>query len=75
MDRTCPAWSARRGPHTTSYPRCGGQPRRRERRQAAGATGMDQAVRNTAVAGHLSTFAGLVVPFEPSPLRHGTTKT
>jgi uncharacterized protein len=31
--------------------------------QATGAGAVDQAVRNAAVAAHLSTFAGLVVPF------------
>jgi uncharacterized protein len=63
MQRTCPACSARLDQHTTSCPQCGTN-------LAAGggtettATGTaDQAVRNTAVAAHLSTFAGLIVPF------------
>ena len=59
MDRTCPACSARLDQHATSCPHCGFD---------LAASGTDQstegeAVRNTAAAAHLSTFAGLVIPF------------
>jgi uncharacterized Tic20 family protein len=59
MDRTCPAFSARLDEDATSCPNC---------RADLAAGGTDQsteaeAVRNTAVAAHLATFAGLVVPF------------
>jgi uncharacterized Tic20 family protein len=59
MDRTCPACSARLDQHTTSCPNCGFD---------LTASNTDQrtegeAVRNTAAAAHLSTFAGLVMPF------------
>jgi uncharacterized Tic20 family protein len=62
MTRTCPACSARLDQHAATCPQCGAN-------LAAGATHetptaeADEAVRNTAVAAHLSTFAGLVVPF------------
>jgi hypothetical protein len=59
MDRTCPACSARLDQHATSCPNCGAD-------LAAGGTDQSteaEAVRNTAVAAHLATFAGLVVPF------------
>ena len=62
MHRTCPACSARLDQRATSCPSCGTN-------LAAGVTHsaetaeVDEAVRNTAVAAHLSTFAGLVVPF------------
>jgi uncharacterized Tic20 family protein len=62
MNRTCPACSARLDQHTTSCPHCGAT-------LAAGATAaakvatVDETVRTTAVAAHLSTFAGLIVPF------------
>ena len=62
MNRTCPACSARLDQHATSCPQCGTN-------LAGGGietteTGaVDQQIRNTAAAAHLSTFAGLVVPF------------
>jgi hypothetical protein len=61
MNRTCPACSARLDPQAPTCPNCGAN-------LAAGGTNettgtVDQAVRNTAVVAHLSTFAGLVVPF------------
>jgi uncharacterized Tic20 family protein len=56
MNRTCPACSARLDQQATICPQCGAN-------QATRADTLDQAVRNTAVAAHLSTFAGLVVPF------------
>jgi uncharacterized protein len=63
MDRTCPACSARVDQQAPTCPHCGAN------LAAVGANGAtetgaaDQEVRNTAVAAHLSTFAGLVVPF------------
>src|SRR5215203_2475613 len=63
MHRTCPACSARLDQHTTSCPSCGTNLAAGSANQATGAGAADQAVRNTAVAAHLSTFAGLLVPF------------
>jgi hypothetical protein len=62
MDRTCPACSARVDQQATTCPHCGAN-LAAGANQATQAAEMDQAVRNTAVAAHLSTFAGLVVPF------------
>jgi hypothetical protein len=65
MHRTCPACLARLAQQASTCPQCGAN-------LAAGAnlvtpaSAVDQAVRNTAVAAHLSTFAGLVVPFGSS---------
>ena len=58
MNRTCPACSARLDQQAQTCPQCGVN-------LAAGGTNgaVDQAVRNTAVVAHLSTFAGLVLPF------------
>ena len=61
MQRTCPACSARLDQHTTSCPNCGAN-------LAAGGgiettESVDEEIRTTAVVAHLSTFAGLVVPF------------
>ena len=62
MNRTCPACSARLDQQAATCPHCGAT-------LAAGAHlvtpagAVDQAVRNTAVAAHLSSFVGLVVPF------------
>jgi uncharacterized protein len=60
MDRTCPACSARVDQQAATCPYCGAN-------LATGgvseADAVDQEVRNTAVAAHLSTLAGLVVPF------------
>jgi predicted amidophosphoribosyltransferase len=62
MNRTCPACSARLDQHATICPQCGIN-------LATGGietteTGaVDEEIRNTAVAAHLSTFAGLAVPF------------
>ena len=63
MNRTCPACSARLDEHAATCPQCGANLAAGGTNQATGAGAMDQAVRNTAVAAHLSTFAGLVVPF------------
>jgi uncharacterized Tic20 family protein len=58
MNRTCPACSARLDQPAPTCPQCGAN------LAAIGTTGaVDQAVRNTAVVAHLSTFAGLVLPF------------
>ena len=61
MSRTCPACSARLDQQAPTCPQCGAN------LAASGTNGttsaVDQAVRNTAVVAHLSTFAGLVVPF------------
>ena len=61
MQRTCPACSARLDQHATSCPNCGAN-------LAAGGgiettESVDEEIRTTAVVAHLSTFAGLVVPF------------
>jgi hypothetical protein len=61
MNRTCRACSARLDQQASTCPQCGAN-------LAAGGTNgttgaVDQAVRNTAVVAHLSTFAGLVLPF------------
>jgi uncharacterized protein len=63
MHSTCPACSARLDQPAASCPRCGTNLAAGSANQATGAGAVDQAVRNTAVAAHLSTFAGLVVPF------------
>jgi uncharacterized protein len=63
MDRTCPACSARLGQHTTSCPNCGADLATSGIDQTTQAGAADEAVRNTAVAAHLSTSAGLVIPF------------
>ena len=63
MNRTCPACSARLDQHAATCPQCGANLAEGGANQATGAGAVDQAVRNTAVAAHLSTFAGLVVPF------------
>jgi uncharacterized protein len=62
MNRTCPACSGRLDQQASTCPHCGAT-------LATGANlvtpagAVDQAVRNTAVAAHLSSFVGLVVPF------------
>jgi uncharacterized protein len=63
MYRTCPACSARLDQQATTCPQCGANLAAGGTDQATGAGAVDQEVRNTAVAAHLSTFAGLVVPF------------
>jgi uncharacterized protein len=61
MSRTCPACSARLDQHTTSCPHCGAN--LTDGADSAARATVDEAARNSAVAAHLSTFAGLVVPF------------
>jgi uncharacterized Tic20 family protein len=63
MDRTCPACSARLDQHTTSCPHCGATLAVDDATAAGRAATADETVRTTAVAAHLSTFAGLIVPF------------
>jgi uncharacterized Tic20 family protein len=63
MNTRCPACSARLDQHTATCPQCGANLAAGSAYQATGAAAVDQTVRNTAVAAHLSTFAGLVVPF------------
>jgi uncharacterized protein len=63
MNRTCPACSARLDQQATSCPNCGTTLAAGGTNQATEAAVVDQAVRNTAVAAHLSSFAGLIVPF------------
>jgi uncharacterized Tic20 family protein len=63
MDRTCPACSARLDQHTTRCPNCGADLAASGTDQSTEAGAAGEAVRNSAAAAHLSTFAGLVIPF------------
>jgi uncharacterized Tic20 family protein len=63
MNTRCPACSARLDQQATSCPHCGANLAAEGTHQATRAGAEDQEVRNSAVAAHLSTFAGLVVPF------------
>jgi uncharacterized protein len=63
MNRTCPACSVRLDQPAATCPQCGANLAAGGTDQATGAGAVDQEVRTTAVAAHLSTFAGLVVPF------------
>jgi uncharacterized protein len=63
MHRTCPACSARVDQHTATCPQCGANLAAGGRNEGTEAAVVDQEVRNTAVAAHLSTFAGLIMPF------------
>ena len=63
MNRMCPACSARLDQQASTCPQCGANLAAGGANEAAGAGMVDPQVRNTAVAAHLSTFAGLVVPF------------
>jgi uncharacterized protein len=63
MSRRCPVCSTRLDQQATTCPQCGADLAADGASQAARATSVDETVRNTAVAAHLSTFAGLVVPF------------
>ena len=63
MNRTCPACSARLDRQASICPQCGATLARGGVNEGTEIGPVDQAVRNTAVAAHLSTFAGLVVPF------------
>jgi uncharacterized protein len=63
MNRTCPVCSARLDQQVTSCPHCGANLAASGANQPTRAGAENQEVRNSAVAAHLSTFAGLVVPF------------
>jgi uncharacterized Tic20 family protein len=63
MNRMCPACSARLDLQAETCPQCGANLAAGSANQATGAGATDQEIRNAAVAAHLSTFAGLVVPF------------
>jgi uncharacterized protein len=63
MHKTCPACSARLDDEAQTCPQCGASLAAVGANQATLAGAVGQEVRNTAVAAHLSTFAGLVVPF------------
>ena len=63
MYRRCPACSARLDRQASICPQCGATLTGGGANEATEIEAVDQAVRNTAVAAHLSTFAGLVVPF------------
>ena len=63
MNRTCPACSARLDPQAQTCPQCGATLARGGANEGTEIGVVDQTVRNTAVAAHLSTFAGLIVPF------------
>ena len=63
MKRTCPACSARLDQHATSCPNCGANLAAGGGNETTKTGATDQEIRNTAVAAHLSTFAGLLVPF------------
>ena len=62
MSRTCPACSARLDHHAATCPHCGANLGADGATPAARAVTVDETARNTAVAAHLSTFAGLIVP-------------
>jgi uncharacterized protein len=59
MSRSCPACAARLDEQATTCPHCGADLTADPARAAT----VDESARTTAVAAHLSTFAGLVVPF------------
>jgi uncharacterized Tic20 family protein len=63
MHRTCPACSARLDQHTTSCPNCGANLAAGGGIETTETGAVDQEIRTTAVVAHLSTFAGLVIPF------------
>ena len=63
MNRTCPACSARLDQQASTCPQCGATLTGGGTNEGTEIRAVDQAVRNTAVAAHLSTFAGLILPF------------
>jgi uncharacterized Tic20 family protein len=63
MSRSCPACSARLDEQATTCPNCGAILTADPAIQAARAAVVEESARTTAAAAHLSTFAGLVVPF------------
>ena len=63
MQRTCPACSARLDQQATSCPNCGATLTAGGGNQTTETRAVDHEIRDTAMVAHLSTFAGLVVPF------------
>jgi uncharacterized protein len=63
MQKTCPACSARLDQHATNCPQCGTTLTAGGGIETTETGAVDEEIRNTAMAAHLSTFAGLVVPF------------
>jgi uncharacterized protein len=63
MSRTCPACSARLDQHPPTCPHCGANLAADGGNETTEIGAVDEEIRNTAVAAHLSTFAGLIVPF------------
>jgi uncharacterized protein len=63
MSRSCPACAARLDQQATTCPHCGADLTADYANPAARTRPVDESARTTAVAAHLSTFAGLVVPF------------
>jgi hypothetical protein len=63
MNRTCPACSARLDQQAATCPHCGAHLAGGGANEGTEIRAASQEIRNTAVAAHLSTFAGLVVPF------------
>jgi uncharacterized protein len=63
MSRSCPACSARLDQQATTCPHCGADLTADSANEAARAPAVEESARTTVMAAHLSTFAGLVVPF------------
>ena len=63
MQRTCPACSARLDQQATICPQCGTNLAAGGGNQTTETGAVDQEIRTTAMVAHLSSFAGLVVPF------------
>jgi uncharacterized protein len=63
MSRSCPACSARLDKQAATCPNCGAKLGADDANPPARTRAVEESVRTTAAAAHLSTFAGLVVPF------------
>jgi uncharacterized protein len=63
MSKSCPACSARLDQQATTCPQCGADLTTDPAIQVARTAVVDEPARTTAVVAHLSTFAGLIVPF------------
>jgi uncharacterized Tic20 family protein len=63
MSRSCPACSARLDQQAATCPNCGANLGADDANPPARIRAVDESVRTTAAAAHLSTFAGLIVPF------------